>query len=118
VDLGELPPGLRARVDGLMAEAVTAALAPRARPPGLRLPIVPEVLGAVRSGARMTEAFVLLEGVMLPRLLDALLEGDAAGCDVLVADFVALVGGGRSGPVWLPNGAAARRAGASSGLLA
>ncbi|GBF96195.1 hypothetical protein Rsub_08740 [Raphidocelis subcapitata] len=90
VDLGDLPPGQRARVDCLMAEAVTSALAPRARRAGPRLPILPPILGAVRSGARMAEAFSLLEAAMLPRLLDSLLEGEAAGCDVLVADFVAL----------------------------
>jgi hypothetical protein len=92
VDLGPLPPDASARVDALMAEAVSAAMAPRAWRPAA-LPMLPCIFGAITSGERMTDAFVLLERFMLPALLVALQEGDAAGCDVLVADFVALVRG-------------------------
>jgi hypothetical protein len=94
VDLGPLPPPAAARADALMTDAVATAVAPRSgRWPAAGVPLLPRILRAITSGARMTEAFVLLEAHMLPALLDALLEGDAAGCDVLVADFVALVRG-------------------------
>jgi hypothetical protein len=119
VDLGAMPPDASAYADERMAAAVELALAPRERRPfwpfgngvngtggggkGSRhikafaaallpwLPIVPGVLGAIASGRAMTDAFVAMEAAMLPALLGALLAGGAAGADVLVADFAALV---------------------------